>query len=617
MTLTEAPENPGRRRFFRNLVRSAAKPSDEISWTPVDGLSAGSGDVFWSGLQAGDDLFVVGDEGAVFRFRDGAWQRMDVPVRTPIHAIWKRPQGGLIAVGWMGAILSFDGQAWALERGCVVGADGKYAANAENMPLFALAGDETGTAWAVGDHGTILRLDDDGWVAEASGTDSHLRAVTVLPDGNIIVAGANGAVLRRENDGRWYGLDCPVASNFQAVAALSETEFMLAGGRYFVDENGFRGELIRWRDGAFEKVHRDKAFSRFRALAPYRDGLLSVGDRGQIWYLTASGAGRLNCGARHDLLGIVALASGEAIAVGDFGTVLTATPDFHRNLASPARLQAADLPVWQAMVSGTDRQLWGLWHDRRDDAAYACGEEGTLVRFDGDGWEALPPAGDIGFHCLCDAPDGGLFAAGQLGEIHHFDGSVWRKHFDLHVDVTILSLWSDGNGSIFAAGDEGLLLAWDGETWQRMTGGAKSALYNLWGTDSNHLLAVGDFGLILRWNGERWDEFHAGTENFLFDVWGDRLDNIFIVGLSGTIGHFDGRRWTLTPARARSDLLAISGGEDGVVAVGAAGTALRYDGKDWIADLTGFEGGLRAVCAATSHGTIAAGDQGTILRRMR
>lgn len=617
MTLIDAPENPGRRQFFRSLVKSAADGTERKAWSVVEGLSAGSGDVFWSGLQAGEDLFVVGDEGAIFRFREGAWQRMDAPVRTPIHAIWKTPQGGLIAVGWMGAVLTFDGQAWVLERGCIVGKDGKYAGVSENTPLFAIAGDETGTAWAVGDNGTILRLDRGDWVAEVSGTDAHLRAITVLSNGNVVAAGAQGTVLLRDPGGSWQGLDCPIASNFQAVAALSETEIILAGGRYFVDENGFKGELIRWREGTFEKRHSDKAFSRFRALAAYRDGLLSVGDRGQIWHIRTARADRLDSGTRHDLLGILPLASGEAIAVGDFGTVLTAAPDFHRHLASPAALKAADLPVWQDMESGTDRQLWGLWHDRRDNTIFACGEEGTLVRYAGDGWERLPSAGDIGFHCLCDAPDGGLFAAGQLGEIHHFDGSAWRKHFDLHVDVTILSLWSDGNGHIFAAGDEGLLLAWDGETWQRMTSGTKSALYNLWGPDSEHLLAVGDFGLILRWNGKRWDEFHAGTENFLFDVWGDRLDNIFIVGLSGTIGHFDGRRWTLTPARARSDLLAISGGDDGVIAVGAAGTALRFTGKDWIANRTGFDGGLRAVCAETPYGAIAAGDQGTILQRMR
>lgn len=617
MTLIDAPENPGRRQFFRTLIKNPADTADRMSWSVVEGLSAGSGDVFWSGLQNADDLFIVGDEGSIFRFRDGAWHRMEVPVRTPIHAIWRSPQGELVAVGWMGAILSFDGDSWALARGCVIGGDGKYAAVSDNTPLFAISGDENGTAWAVGDNGTILRCDDGTWVAEDSGTNAHLRAITVLPDGKIVAAGGQGTVLLRESEGNWQVIECPVASNFQAVAAVSDTEIIFAGGRYFVGENGFRGDLIRMRDGVFEKLHSDKTFSRFRALVPYRDGLLSVGDRGHIWYVQRGRADRLDSGTRHDLLGIVPLASGEAIAVGDFGTVLTAAPDFHRHLASPAALRAADLPVWQIMESKTDRQLWGLWHDRRDDAVYACGEEGTLVRFAGDSWETLPPAGDTGFHCLCDAPDGGLFAAGQLGEIHHFDGSIWRKHFDLHIDVTILALWSDGNGRIFAAGDEGLLLAWDEETWQRVTSGTKSALYNLWGPDSDHLLAVGDFGLVLRWNGERWDEFHAGTENFLFDVWGDRLDNIFIVGLSGTIGHFDGRRWTLTPARARSDLLAVSGGDDGVIAVGAAGTALRYDGNDWIADITGFDGGLRAVCAATPHGTFAAGDKGTILQRRR
>ena len=101
----------------------------------------------------------------------------------------------------------------------------------------------------------------------------------------------------------------------------------------------------------------------------------------------------------------------------------------------------------------------------------------------------------------------------------------------------------------------------------------------------------------------------------LISLWGDALDNIFVVGLSGTIGQFDGRRWTLTPARARSDLLAVTGGEAGVFAVGAGGAALRHRGRVWQSDVTGFDGGLRAVSAGDVSGVMAAGDAGTILRR--
>lgn len=224
---------------------------------------------------------------------------------------------------------------------------------------------------------------------------------------------------------------------------------------------------------------------------------------------------------------------------------------------------------------------------------------------------------DLGVHALSLAPDGGVLATGQLGQIHHFNGTEWRKEFDLFMDITLLSLWSDDAGNVFAAGDEGLVLqrTADDTNWTRMPSGTKSALYGLWGVDANHILAVGDFGLVLRWNGKRWDEFSAGTEHFLFDVWGRSLSDIYVVGLSGTIGHFDGKRWKIAPVRARSDLLAITGTSTSVVAVGAAGVVFRNQGQSWSQEAAGTTAGLRAIVARSDGSYVVAGDQGTILVR--
>ncbi len=606
---------PSRRGLFRRLVEGDPDDPRRRPWRQVDGLAAGPGDVFWTAWASETDVVVAGDEGAIFHFDGNDWKRLAAPAPVPVHAIFGPSFDYLHAVGWMGAVFAFDGENWRKERGCVIGDDGKYAAVEDNTPLFDLTGDEGGQLWAVGDNGTILAYRDTVWQREDSGTRAHLRTITCLSDGQLVAAGNDGAVLTSTGDGLWTALDCPVRSSFQAVLPLSDDELLLAGGRYFIDANGFRGDLLRFRAGTFEKIEPDEPLTRLRDLAAYRGGVLAVGDRGRIYFIKNDRIDRLESATRHDLMGIASLPTGEALAVGDFGTVLTAAPDPHEMLAAPALCHGDGAPSWERVESGVDRQLWGLWSDERDGALYACGEEGTVLRFDGERFERLPPVGDFGIHCLTAAADGGLLAAGQLGEVHHFDGMRWRKQFDLHVDITILSFWAESPEKIFAVGDEGLVLHWDGETWQRLTSGTRSALYGLWGMDAEHLLAVGDFGMILRWNGQRWDEFHAGTESFLFDVWGNGLDDIYVVGLSGTIGHFDGSRWTLTPARARSDLLAVAGGRQGVFAVGAGGIALHHDGRAWQTDLTGFDGGLRALSASHAHGLLAAGDGGTILRR--
>ncbi len=610
-----APQSASRRALFRGQFTAA--PRAACDWHLVDSLAAGSGDVFWGGWADEAGVFVAGDDGVIFHFDGEAWTRQAVPVPVPVHALWGRSRHDLWAVGWMGLILHHDGSQWRQVQGCEVNAEGKYSNAPGNTPLFAISGRDDGCAWAVGDRGTILHFDGAVWKAEASGTRAHLRCVTELPDGRMLAAGGDGTVLIRSPNGEWRKQPCDIHSNFVAALPLEDGHVLLAGGRYFVDANGFRGDLVLWDGESFAKLFDGAGFSRFRDLAAYRNGVVAVGDAGQMHVIRGDRIDRVDSGTGHDLLGIVSLPTGEALAVGDFGTVLAGDAAALEHFA-PFVADSEAAPVWEPMHSGTDRQLWGLWHDRPNDALFACGEEGTVLTFDRGQWEQLPPCGNLGIHAVHRAPDGGLLAAGQLGEIHHFDGQVWRKQFDLHMDVTILSLWSDGQ-TCFAAGDEGLILCKRPEQpdWTREASGTKSALYGLWGPDHRHLLAVGDFGLVQRWNGTRWDGFNAGTEYFLFDVWGRGLDDVYVVGLSGTIGHFDGRKWTITPARARSDLLAVTGDDEQVIAVGAAGTVYRHDGRNWAPEASGAAVGLRAISTLPGGGFAAAGDRGTLLARMR
>ncbi|MEO0823694.1 MAG: glycosyl hydrolase [Pseudomonadota bacterium] len=608
--MTTAP-SPSRRAFFRGALSGRA---EERGWHHVDGLAAGAGDVFWAGWADEQGVFVIGDEGAIFHFDGREWHRQAAPAPVPLHAVWGTARDRLWAVGWMGLILSHDGTDWHQVRGCVVGGNGKYTAAPENTPLFAIDGLPDGRAWAVGDRGLILHFDGAAWIEEASGTRAHLRCVTCLDDGRVLAAGSDGTVLERATDGSWARRDCSVASNFTAVLPLGAHTVLLAGGRYFVDANGFRGDLVLYGPDGARRLFDGQAFTRFRALAYHGDAIITVGDGGKIHRIDDLRLRQVASGTQHDLLGIVGLPGNEAMIVGDFGTVLVGAEAALSTFA-PAVATGEAPSRWQAMPSGTDRQLWGLWADRDGGSLYACGEEGTVLTLDRGRWEALPPPGNLGVHALERAPDGGLLAAGQLGEIHHFDGTTWRKQFDLLMDITLLSLWSDGQGSLVAAGDEGLVLSWDGADWHRMPSGTRSALFGLWGLDAEHLLAVGDFGLVLRWNGRTWDSFNAGTEHFLFDVWGRGLDDIYVVGLSGTIGHFNGQRWTITPARARKDLLAVVGTQASVVTVGANGIAMVHEQGGWALDETGHAEGLRTIAVGQDGCFYAAGDGGLILRR--
>lgn len=616
------PVNEARRNLFRHLAQGGdPNAPHRAPWRRVLEVAPGEGDVLWSGWATAHEVFVVGDEGRVLHFdgstdaEDRLWHAMPSTTRLPLHAIWGRNRNELHAVGWMGTVVSFDGEQWRHLRGGVVDkASERYSPCAENAPLFDITGDGTGRAWAVGDEGTIIAFDGHAWQNQPSPTRINLRGITRAPSGRLFAVGGEGTVITSRGDGHWEAMDCPIAAGFHSVLALSDDELLLAGGRYFIDAGGFRGELVRWHGGRFTTVDVPKAMPRLRSLRAYKDGVLIAGDQGHLYYLEGDRLDQLRTDSRHDLMDIVPLPTGEALAVGDFSTILTAAPDFASALA-PSETAATNESDWDVMDSGTQRNLWGL-RAAADGSVYACGDGGTVLHYRDQRWQALPTISDAAVHCLWDGRDAGLYAGGQMGQIFCYHAGAWRLAFDLYLDITILDMWGSGPDSIYAVGDEGLILHWNGLEWKRMISGTKSALYSIWGYDDTHILAVGDFGLVLRWNGEHWTEFYAGTENFLFDVWGDALDDIFIVGLSGTLVHFDGECWTLTPTRARDDLMAVDGmrGEY-PFAVGTQGTILRYDGTQWQPEVSPTTTGLRAICVCPDRTVYAAGNQGIILKR--
>lgn len=619
----DAPANPARRNMFRKLAQGGdPNAPHRAAWRRVTEVGAGEGNVLWAGWADDNDVVVVGDEGTILHFdgdpdaSGGMWHVMASPTRLPLHAVWGRNLNELHAVGWMGTVLSFDGEQWRQRRGGIVDPQTNgYANCVENSPLFALTGDDSGRAWAVGDGGMVIAFDGDQWHVQDSPVSANLRGIARTPGGQLFAVGGDGCVITSKGDGQWDSLACPVAAGFTSVLALSDNELLMAGGRYFVDAGGFRGELLRWHNGEFTVIDIAKDMPRIRALRAYKNGILIAADRGHLYYLEGERLDQLRTDSRHDLMDIVPLHSGEALAVGDYSTIMTAADDFVTALVSK-KPDALPQSEWEPMESGTHHNLWGLC-SAANGALYACGDAGTVLQYRDQRWQALPAAGEAAsIHCLWDAGDGGLYAGGSMGQIYRYDGQDWELVFDLYLDVTILRMWGHGPDSIFAVGDEGLILHWNGIKWQRMVSGTKSALYSVWGYDDRHVLAIGDFGLVLRWNGESWAEFYAGTENFLFDVWGDALDNIFIAGLSGTLVHFDGERWNLTPVRARDDLMAVHGLSGGpIFTVGSQGNILRFDGQQWQPESASVQASLRAVHVCKNGDVFAAGNNGVILKR--
>lgn len=585
-----------------------------LRWRLAEPPESGAKDVLWSGLAIGAGTWLVGDNGTVHRYEGGRLQRMETPVVSPLHSLWGDRDDRLLAVGWMGVILRYDGATWSKLAGEVIDKAGRFDACAENTPLFAIAGDASGRVWAAGDNGRVLvSSTGETWTALETGTRAHLRAIATGADGAVLIGGLDGTLLRSTDGEMFEALEPPVRTNIFGLAARSADDFIAVGGRYFAPVNGFRGEICRHRPGGWEPVESDEPLARLRDVADVDGEYLIAGDRGRLYALRGGAVRRLETPCRHDLMGVVRGDGAAPVVVGDFGSILVPDPVGAAEPVAPRERTAA---VWrsEANPAAGRVQLWGI-HGTAGDNIFACGEAGTMLHFDGAAWRSMATPTGSHIHAVWAASDSCAYAVGQVGEILAYDGTGWSLHFRMPVDVTAVALWGTEPDNVFVVGDEGLILHWDGISWTRQVSGTKSALYGIWGLDPEHVLAVGDFGLVLRYNGTQWDEFSAGTEHFLYDVWGDGLANIFVVGLSGTVGRFDGTRWTVAPTRIRTDLIAVEGRERAVFAVGTGGTACRFEDGRWLEEPTEAEFGLRDLWIAPDGTAWAVGDRGTILRR--
>ncbi|MCP4042963.1 MAG: hypothetical protein GY731_13560, partial [Gammaproteobacteria bacterium] len=68
---------------------------------------------------------------------------------------------------------------------------------ASDASIFGLAA-QGGRLFAVGDHGTLWRLDQDSWKAVEHGGPavSYLRAIQPVGDGNLLLAGGRGSLFK-------------------------------------------------------------------------------------------------------------------------------------------------------------------------------------------------------------------------------------------------------------------------------------------------------------------------------------------------------------------------------------------------------------------------------------
>jgi len=249
---------------------------------------------------------------------------------------------------------------------------------------------------------------------------------------------------------------------------------------------------------------------------------------------------------------------------------------------------------------------------------WACGNNGLLLKWDGDTWNKVETglAKNENFLAVAFADENNGWIVGSHGTILSYKTGAWSLD-DSQTQETLYGLAVTRSRTVWVTGSNGTLLTYNGVSWGKIDAGVKDDLYSVALSDQNNGWVVGNRGLILRYDGQKWTPYAASPST-------ERLNSVsvvsdvqaWIVGAFGTILRYNGTTWNkMGTAFSGFDLFNIfmKNDSDGW-ATGQDGTLIYYDGSRWIShEKPKDKPSLNAVSFYKDLGFVV-GQNGTILK---
>ena len=446
------------------------------------------------------------------------------------------------------------------------------------------------TAWAVGDHGLILKTTDGGatWTFQHSGTAEDLHCVSFVDANTGWVAGKSRVLMKTTDGGETWERRDPQDLVYQVSHEIRFIRFVDKLTGYFF--TGIGGRIYRTENGgvSWESISTGSTTVSTLALSGTRNGwiagrawgggsmILGFTDAGKTWLPYHKEKGELNCACASD--------ENTVWVVGDKGKIVRSTDGGRTWKTAP--FDTKSNLTWVSFVN--------------PDTGWILDDESVLHKTTDGGITWTAERIDLGrsFRCIgfvdqnvgCVAGRNGLVAFTADG------GKTWIDHPSVtglstrHVDfVNANSGWiAGGDGSVLRTSDSGA-------TWQQKHTGA-DWLYSIDFVDEKTGFALGgkkatavfDRLLLLKTSdgGTTWNALPILKPGSL--IVGGRLNTMFFLDkevgwLGGSVGWLikttnGGETWKDQTIKDAGDLQAIQ------FLNAHTGWALESKGKIWRTD---------------------------------
>ncbi len=340
----------------------------------------------------------VGAAGTIVENHGAGWTTGRTLATVDLASVWGSDVEGFFAVGKAGTVLFYDGAVWRplsvgnqIDNGqdflTVVGITGEEVIlvgtsdlstyegatwSPTTLPaqasINALWGSAPDDVFAVGQGGSIFHHDGLSWTAQDSGTTANLNAVAGRAADDVFAVGDGGVILHYDG-ATWSELASPTAGDLHAVWPLA-ADTVVAGGDS--STGGFAD------GGVYQWVGLDSSMAIRVSVIPAHD--LWPASDGTLWALNDSAVTLFGATRQTQNLSssMQAISGGNVdgkslvFTVGDGSYQLDGTSGIP--LVSPGPF--------------TNQGWRDIWVDSQL-GAFAVGDGGTLVRYDGSVVEPL------------------------------------------------------------------------------------------------------------------------------------------------------------------------------------------------------------------------------------
>jgi hypothetical protein len=496
------------------------------AWTPVgSGMNSGvsalavlpNGD-----LVAGGDFTLAGGVIAsrVARWDGSSWSALGSGVNSTVQAMTTLPNGNIVIGGqfWMvgnpneRAIALWDGSTWSSLGGGM---------NNTNHPtnVRAITQMPNGDLIVAGEFGTaggvpvsnMARWNGTTWSAFGAGNNffgAAVHALQTLPNGDIVIAGSFWgssslpSMIARWDGSTWNSLGTGIHGDWLSghryigvdSLCVLPNGHLFAGGSF--DDAGYvqASSIARWNGVEWSPLG-SGVNDRVSSLLSLPDGNLLVGGM-----FTFSGGVKTNGIGRWTGLGWSPLGSG----------VAAAPAYLHGDVQALARLPNGDL-----IADGRFSIAGGV-------------SVRNIARWNGSTWSAIGNGLSDAVYALATRSNGDIIAGGEFaGRFALWNGTSW-VYPGLGLNGAVQAVVVLPNNHFVAAGlfdtaggvNVSNIARWNGATWSPLGTGMNGSVNALLLLPNGDLIAGGEFTTaggvnarsIARWNGVNWSPLGAGTD---------------------------------------------------------------------------------------------------------